>query len=70
METPQQVNNIIVAMAERYETIVDFSVYGGQNITLVNARSFGNNNDYAMTHFVMQFVVGTEITSKAGWSYL
>jgi FtsP/CotA-like multicopper oxidase with cupredoxin domain len=49
-------------MGERYEIIVDFSSMAGKNLTLRNQGKKGENIDYAATHLIMRFVVGTTVT--------
>ncbi|KAK4462353.1 multicopper oxidase, partial [Cladorrhinum samala] len=57
---PIQVSNIYIAMAERYEIVIDFSRLAGQTIELRNfykAGGGGVEDDYMGTHQVMQFNV-------------
>lgn len=63
---PVPSDNLEISMAERWEVVVDFSAYKGQNVTLKNARDVQADEDYNSTDKVMQFVVGTEITSDQG----
>lgn len=49
-------------MGERYEIVVDFSGYEGQNITVHNARGVPGNLDYSATDLVTRFVVGETVT--------
>lgn len=66
MDVPQKVENIVIATGERYEIIIDFAEFAGQTITLFNGQKFSHNVDYAMTHMVMQIVVGYEISCHNG----
>ncbi|KAI5776508.1 Cupredoxin [Geopyxis carbonaria] len=65
-ESSVSTDTLIIAIAERYEFIVDFSNFAGQNVTMKNARDFSRNEDYANTDKVMQFNVGTTVSSQAG----
>tara|TARA_R110002003_G_scaffold138_3_gene12688 strand:- start:14441 stop:14974 length:534 start_codon:yes stop_codon:yes gene_type:complete len=47
-----------MSMGERYEIIVNFAGFEGQNITMGNARGLIGNIDFAATDLVMRFVVG------------
>ncbi|RPB00847.1 Cupredoxin [Choiromyces venosus 120613-1] len=66
MEAPVTTDNMILAIAERYEVIVDFTAYAGQSLTMKNARSFSLNPEFEKTNLVMQFNVGTAVSSAAG----
>lgn len=50
-------------MAERYEIIVDFAQYKGENLTLRNSRDVGADNDYPDTDKVMKFIVSSTSVS-------
>ncbi|KAL2358047.1 bilirubin oxidase precursor [Cryomyces antarcticus] len=50
--------SLVIAMAERYEIVIDFAKYGGQNLTLMNERNWQTNPDYPATDRVLRFVVG------------
>ncbi|KAF8469533.1 Cupredoxin [Kalaharituber pfeilii] len=65
IEHPVTTNELILAIAERYEIIVDFTKYAGQTLHLRNARDFSSNEDYAKTDFIMQFVVGQVVTDAS-----
>ncbi|KAF2750885.1 hypothetical protein M011DRAFT_455861 [Sporormia fimetaria CBS 119925] len=60
---PVQSDNLEIAMAERWEIIVDFSAYAGKNVTLRNNRDVQKDEDYNSTDKVMRFVVGRTVTS-------
>lgn len=66
VENPVNTNTLILAIAERWEFVVDFSSYAGKNLTMKNARDFSRNEDYAQTNKIMQFRVGTTVSSTAG----
>lgn len=63
MSGPVTVTQMVVAMAERWEIIVDFAEYSNMNLTLTNQRKVFGSTDYAGTDRVMQFNVGTMTTS-------
>ena len=63
--SPVRTNDIAMSMAERYEIVVDFSGYEGQNITLLNGRGLGENADYAATDRVMRFKVGNSVSDSS-----
>ena len=63
---PVPSDNLEISMAERWEVAIDFSAYKGQNVTLKNARDVQADEDYNSTDKVMQFVVGTTISSDQG----
>jgi FtsP/CotA-like multicopper oxidase with cupredoxin domain len=59
---PQQVNQMYISMAERYEIVFDFSSYAGQTILLnniVDANDLSTDEEYAATDKVMKFVVSS-----------
>ncbi|KAK1574250.1 bilirubin oxidase [Colletotrichum navitas] len=60
---PQSVTELYISMAERYEIVVDFSSFKGQNITMRNTRSFAADIDYLHTDKVMRFIVGDTTVS-------
>ncbi|WYZ37025.1 hypothetical protein EsH8_II_000531 [Colletotrichum jinshuiense] len=55
---PQKVKELYISMAERYEIVIDFSQFKGQNITMRNTKNFVPDTDYLHTDKVMRFVVG------------
>lgn len=66
MATPQQVTELRVGMAERYEVVVDFTALPvGQRIQLVN-RGVKNSVDYDHTGKVMQFQASGPATDTTG----
>lgn len=62
---PVQVNELFIAMGERYEVVMDFSQWRGQNITLRNALDFAPQREYSHTDEVMRFVVGSGPTDDS-----
>ncbi|OLN95270.1 Bilirubin oxidase 1 [Colletotrichum chlorophyti] len=60
LTAPQKVTELYISMAERYEIIIDFSKFKGENVTLRNTRGFAADTDYLHTDKVMRFVVGSE----------
>ncbi|KAF2841300.1 hypothetical protein M501DRAFT_1055439 [Patellaria atrata CBS 101060] len=58
-------NNLRIAMAERWEIIVDFAPFAGKNLTLTNARDVFKDEDYFGTDRVMRFKVGNAVSSTA-----
>jgi bilirubin oxidase len=63
---PVSTDTLILANAERYEIIVDFTNFAGQTLTMRNARDFARNEDFTNTNYVMEFRVGRTVTSGAG----
>jgi bilirubin oxidase len=57
--------SLVIAMAERWEIVIDFAAYIGRNLTLMNERSFQTNPDNPATDRLMRFVVGSSVTSTA-----
>lgn len=66
MTKPVQSDNLEIAMAERWEIVIDFSNYKGKNITVKNARDVQADEDYNSSNKVMRFVVGSKVTSQDG----
>jgi FtsP/CotA-like multicopper oxidase with cupredoxin domain len=62
---PVETTSLVQAMAERWEIVIDFSKFEGQNLVLKSAKTFVDE-DYAGTGNVMQFRVGRKVTSRAG----
>lgn len=64
--SPVTTNDLVIAMGERYEIVVDFSPYSGQNITMLNNMGLeGNIEQYGDTDQVMQFNVGTTVSDDS-----
>ncbi|KAK8122129.1 Bilirubin oxidase 2 [Apiospora sp. TS-2023a] len=60
LSSPQKVTDLYISMAERYEVVIDFSKFKGENVTLRNSRKIGADIDYLHTDKVMKFVVGKD----------
>lgn len=65
LSQPVVTKYVIIAMAERYEIVIDFDKYEGKNLTLMNERSFQTNPDFPASDKVIRFVVGKK-TSDDG----
>lgn len=59
---PVVTSSLYISMAERYEIVIDFAAFAGQNLILRNARDVMADEDYNGTNRVMQFRVGTTVT--------
>ncbi|KAH6691435.1 Cupredoxin [Plectosphaerella plurivora] len=57
LSSPQPTKDLYISMAERYEIVMDFSGYKGQNVTLRNTRAFAADVDFLHTDKVMKFIV-------------
>jgi spore coat protein A, manganese oxidase len=65
MTHPQEVGDVLIGMAERYEIVIDFSKYRpGQRVVLRNLQP-ANNIDHLNTHLICAFEVGDTVTD---WS--
>ena len=62
---PVETDNLVLAVAERWEIIIDFSNFAGRSLTLMNERDFQTNEDYPATDKVIRFQVGTEVTDES-----
>ncbi len=62
MQVAQEVTTLTLGMAERYEIIIDFKDLKGAKVQLLN-DGVNNARDYDHTGKVMQFEVGTRVTS-------
>ena len=60
LDHPVTTTDLVISMAERWEVIIDFKEYKGQNLTLMNERDFETNDDYPATDKVIRFVVGED----------
>lgn len=61
-DAPVASNDVVIAMAERYEIVVDFSQYSGQNLTMKNTYTQYGTPAYDNTDLVMSFVVGKTVS--------
>ncbi|KAL0941611.1 bilirubin oxidase, partial [Colletotrichum truncatum] len=66
LTSPQSVKELYISMAERYEIIIDFSKFKGENVTLRNTRSFSADTDFLHTDKVMRFVVSDKSVDNPG----
>jgi len=66
LDHPVETSSLVISMAERWEIIIDFDKYKGQNMTLMNERDFQTNDDYPATDRVLRFVVGDKVSSSEG----
>ncbi|KAF6812115.1 bilirubin oxidase [Colletotrichum musicola] len=57
LTNPQKVSDLYISMAERYEIVIDFSKFKGENVTLRNTRGFAADTDFLHTDKVMRFIV-------------
>lgn len=65
MNSSVTTSKLTIAMAERWEIIVDFSSFAGQSLIMGNAREVFTDEDYAGTDRIMQFNVGNQVTSTS-----
>lgn len=65
LSVPITTTDLIIAMAERWEVIVDFTGYENHNLTLMNQRKVFDSIDFSNTDLVMQFNVGSTVSSHA-----
>ena len=63
MSSPVTTTALVVAVAERWEVIVDFANYPSRNLTLTNQQKVFDSPDYTGTDRVMQFIVGSTVSS-------
>jgi FtsP/CotA-like multicopper oxidase with cupredoxin domain len=61
---PVTSSDVVIAMGERYEVVIDFSSYAGQNITLKN-KGVPTITNFANTDKVMQFNVGNSVSDSS-----
>lgn len=61
---PVSSNDVTIAMGERYEVVIDFAQYSGQNITLGNNMQQAQIAKSTNTDKVMRFVVGSTVTDS------
>ncbi|KAL6806324.1 Cupredoxin [Trichoderma sp. SZMC 28013] len=65
LSTTVTTTELTTAMAERWEVVVDFSGFENRNLTLMNQRNVFDSQDFSQTNLVMQFNVGSTVTSNA-----
>lgn len=66
LQQPVNTDVVTQSIAERWEVIIDFTQYAGQNLTLRNQKGVGADADFAATDRTMRFVVGNTVSSQAG----
>ncbi|KAK4634969.1 Bilirubin oxidase [Fulvia fulva] len=62
---PVDAKDVVISMGERYEIIIDFSCFAGQNITMFNGQQIAQINEFHNTDKVMRFVVGDSVTDES-----
>lgn len=62
---PVTTSQLDISMAERWEVVIDFSQYKGQNITVRNKRDVGQDEDFNSTDKVMRFIVENTLTDTS-----
>ncbi|QIW97104.1 hypothetical protein AMS68_002622 [Peltaster fructicola] len=62
---PVSSNTVTVSPGERYEVVIDFSQYSGQNITLNNGYQTSIIPGFDNTGKVMRFVVGKSVSDSS-----
>ncbi|KAK3624292.1 hypothetical protein LTR56_021113 [Elasticomyces elasticus] len=65
LDSPVPSTQLDISMAERWEVVVDFSKFAGQNMTLKNNRDVAADQDYTDTDKIMRFIVSAETTEPA-----
>ncbi|KAL0253072.1 hypothetical protein SLS55_010522 [Diplodia seriata] len=64
LSSPVKTDLLHIAMAERWEIVVDFAQFAGKNVTMRNNRNVQADEDYNSTDKVMRFVVGNKVTTS------
>lgn len=62
---PVTTSDVVISMGERYEIVVDFSAYKGQNITMKNGMEIAVIDEFDNTDKVMSFVVGNSVSDSS-----
>ncbi|KAK5739395.1 hypothetical protein LTR17_005300 [Elasticomyces elasticus] len=65
LDSPVPTTQLDISMAERWEVVVDFSKFAGQNMTLKNNRDVAADQDYTDTDKIMRFIVSAATTEPA-----
>ena len=63
--SPVTTSDVLISMGERYEVIIDFSAYAGQNITMKNKLQIPVVDEYQNTDKIMMFVVGSSVSDSS-----
>ncbi|KAF2671954.1 bilirubin oxidase [Microthyrium microscopicum] len=58
---PVSTQDLGISVGERWEVIVDFAPFKGQNVTMMNVQGIDPSSDYNSTDKVMRFVVGNTV---------
>lgn len=61
---PVTTTTLDLGMGERYEVVIDFSSYQGQNITMMNNLNITGIINYANTDKILRFVVGRNVSDS------
>lgn len=65
LSSPVTTTSLLVGMAERWELIIDFASFANQNLTVTNGKKIFDSDDFPHTDLVMQFNVGSTVSSDA-----
>ena len=63
--SPVSTSDMIISPGERYEVVVDFSAYSGQNVTFKNNLQIPLIEEYDNTDKIMMFSVGNTVTDSS-----
>ncbi|GFP52849.1 bilirubin oxidase [Trichoderma asperellum] len=63
MSSSVTTSNLMIAVAERWEVVIDFSGYKNRNLTVMNEGKIFDSIDFADTDLVMQFNVVSTVSS-------
>lgn len=63
LSSPVTTTNLLMAVAERWEVIIDFSSFENRNLTVMNGKNVFDSGDFAHTNVVMQFNVASTVSS-------
>ena len=64
-ESPVTTSDVVIGMGERYEIVVDFASYTGQNLTFMNGMEIEHVNEFENTNKIMMFVVGSSVSDSS-----
>lgn len=62
---PVDTSDLVVSMGERYEIVIDFSGFKGQNVTMMNGQQIAQIEEFDNTDKVMRFVVGDSVSDES-----
>lgn len=63
--SPVLASDLVISMGERYEVVIDFAAFAGQNVTLKNGMFVEHINDFENTDKIMLFVVGDSVSDSS-----